>query len=163
MRVSSGRRRSEVGEHPKTLRLAEILGHGDELFKTVGHLAMLWSWAEQHSPTGALVLDDSSVAEVCGWHGDAAVLMKALREAGWVDQRPFQRLHDWSHHAVPSVHRELAYRGELFCDGAVPCVGLLHSRARAEAARRLAEAKKAYDASRVPRQMGQVLRFEARA
>lgn len=128
----------------------------------VGVLSLLWSWAAQYRPTGSLErLGDVSIADVCRCRrADARRLVSALRDAGWIDMEPFQRLHDWSHHAAPSVHARLAARGKLFCDGVVPSVALLHASKRAEALRRLAEARRVYEAGRG--ELGNVLRFEAR-
>lgn len=135
-----------VPEHEKTATLAGLLGV--ELYASVGLLNLLWHWVARFHPSGSLEgISDFAVKAACRWPGDAGELMNAFREARWVDREPFSRVHDWSDHAENWVHAELAERGELFCDGAVPNVNHLHSTKRAEALRLLAERKREYDAA----------------
>lgn len=79
--------------HPKSLRLAELLGRRRGA-RAWTHVVELWLWASEQRPTGDLSdLSDETIAKVSGWSGDAGVFASALKAAGFVD--PDGYLHDW--------------------------------------------------------------------
>jgi hypothetical protein len=67
--------------------------------QAIGHLHMLWWWALDYAQDGDLSrYTDEDVADAVLWDGDAALLMSALREAGFLDQSAGDPpwIHDWS-------------------------------------------------------------------
>jgi hypothetical protein len=90
----------ELARHPKTLRLARLLG--ESLPATIGHLHLLWWWATDYAQDGDLsVYDAEEIAEGARYPGKAAKLLKALLDAGFVDEAGDGQvaLHDWHDYA----------------------------------------------------------------
>jgi hypothetical protein len=74
-----------LARHPKTLRLARILGI--PVPAALGHLHLLWWWAIEYAPDGGVGrFDAADLALACMWDGDEAALLPALQRAGFVDQ-----------------------------------------------------------------------------
>ena len=88
-----------VGDHPKTLRLAELLFAGivpaDVAdLAAIGLLHRLWWWALDYAPDGNLTrYSDVQVARGCRWNGEAILLVGALIDAGFLHGD--RTLHDW--------------------------------------------------------------------
>jgi hypothetical protein len=93
---------TSLARHPKTLRLARILGI--PVPAALGHLHLLWWWAIEYAPDGGVGrFDAGDLALACMWDGDEAALLPALQRAGFVDQDG--NLHDWHDYAGKLVDR----------------------------------------------------------
>ena len=95
----------EVGRHPKTKKLARLLGVS--LPAAVGHLHYLWWWALDFAPTGSLgKFDAEDIADAMQWDGDPGQLVDALLAAGYVDNaEDGLALHDWAEYAGKLLER----------------------------------------------------------
>lgn len=101
----------ELARHPKTRRLARVLGIS--LPTAVGHLQFLWWWAMDYAQDGDLSrYDAADIADAALWEGDAEVFLEALIDcgpgggAGFVDRTEAGRaLHDW-HEYGGKLHAE---------------------------------------------------------
>lgn len=82
--------RSESGlpRHPKTLLLKKLLGV--ELDATIGRIHLLWWWCLEYAIDGDLSKKEPKVIEE-----SCQVPLKMLIRAGFVDSRPYRRIHDW--------------------------------------------------------------------
>ena len=88
----------ELGQHPKTKRLAR--GLGISLPATVGHLHYLWWWALSYAQDGDLArYKPEDVADAAMWDGDPKELVKSLVEAGFLDNHNSLTIHDWDDYA----------------------------------------------------------------
>jgi hypothetical protein len=82
----------QVLRHPKTKRLRRLLDIS--LPTVVGHLHMLWWWALDFAEDGDLSeFDDETIAEECGWEGDAEGFVRALTASGFLDDD--RAIHNW--------------------------------------------------------------------
>jgi hypothetical protein len=88
----------EIGRHPKTKRLARLLGVS--VPTAVGHLHLLWHWCLDFADDGDVSdfgWDD--IADAAMWEGDAATFGQALVACGWIDAAdddpPAHTIHDW--------------------------------------------------------------------
>ncbi len=90
---------ASLPEHPKTYALAAAL-HLQQ-YAAVGLLVSLWSWAANNALDGDLThFPDRAITRACGVTKNAARLIPALVEAGFVDQdERGRRLHDWQDYA----------------------------------------------------------------
>ena len=89
-----------LGRHPKTLKLAAVLGVS--VPQAVGHLMFLWWWALEYAPDGDLSsFGPESLASACAWKGEPPDLMLALEATGFLDEAEGGGfvIHDWSDHA----------------------------------------------------------------
>jgi len=102
----------ELGRHPKTRRLARILGIS--LPAAVGHLHYLWWWALDFAEDGDLSGYDSyEIAEAAMWEGDPDEFVDALIHcgpggmAGFLDRTGDGGLvlHDWDEYAGRLIER----------------------------------------------------------
>lgn len=84
-----------LARHIKTKRLARRLKVS--IPTTIGHLHLLWWWAMDNLPDGRLTaLEPEDIADEMMWTGDAADLLEALKETGFVDQVENDLyIHDW--------------------------------------------------------------------
>lgn len=83
-------------EHRKTYALADALGIED--YAAVGLTVCLWTWALQNAEGGDLSgFPPRAIARACGWAGNAADLLAALKAAGFID--PDGCIHDWAQYA----------------------------------------------------------------
>jgi len=89
-----------VGEHPKTLRLSELLFTEALIptdvanLATIGLVHRLWWWALDYAPDGVLGrFTDAQIARGCRWGGDPALLVASLTEAGFLNDD--KTVHDW--------------------------------------------------------------------
>ena len=107
--------------HRKTRRLAKLLAISPCF--ALGILEALWHTTAEQCPRGDIgSLSDQDIADELFYDGDAASLISALVEAGWLDPCEGCRLkvHDWAQHADSYVHASLAKRTLLFIDGTRP-------------------------------------------
>jgi hypothetical protein len=82
--------------HPKTLKLAAILGESRR--GAIGMMHCLWWWAIDYAPSGDLgKISDAELVGACDWGGETGVLRAALRNSGFLD--PDDHLHDWDEYA----------------------------------------------------------------
>jgi len=96
----------ELGRHPKTRRLARMLGIS--LPAAVGHLHYLWWWALDFAEDGDLSdYDRYEIAEAALWEGDPDEFVDALIHARFVDQTGDGglALHDWDEYAGRLIER----------------------------------------------------------
>lgn len=97
----------ELGAHPKTRKLAQLLGV--HRMQVVGHLHALWWWALDYAEDGDLSrFDVADIALGAEWDGDPDKFVQALVECGTrggagfldaVDEGWF--IHDWNQHTAP--------------------------------------------------------------
>ena len=89
----------ELARHPKTKKLARLLGVS--LPAAVGHLHFLWWWAMDYAQDGDLSrYDEADIADACGWDGDPAVMVRALVDSGFLDSTDDGlTIHDWHEYA----------------------------------------------------------------
>src|ERR1700679_1157874 len=74
--------------HPKTVLLKTLLNV--ETATAIGRLHMLWWWCLDYALDGDLSKKEVKVIE------DACQMpLKTLIRAGFVDSRPYRRIHDW--------------------------------------------------------------------
>ncbi|MEW6234729.1 MAG: hypothetical protein AB1656_05020 [Candidatus Omnitrophota bacterium] len=102
-------------DHPKTKRLAKILGI--QRCHAIGILEALWHFTAQHAIQGNVGRwSNEEIAEGVYWEGDSDTLLNALLKSGFVDPHPTHRLiiHDWHDHADDSVRKTLKNRNLIF-------------------------------------------------
>ncbi len=80
---------------PKTLVLAAAMGWTAN--ETVGFLLRLWGWCLDFAPDGDLSkFTHDLIADGIGLPAvDGDRLISALVKSGWVDEKPYLRMHDW--------------------------------------------------------------------
>lgn len=99
----------ELGRHPKTKKLARLLGAS--CATTVGHLHFLWWWALDFAQDGDLSrYDAQEIAEGACWDGEgdrgADFFLDQLIGAGFVDKDGDRlTLHDWDEYAGRLIER----------------------------------------------------------
>lgn len=95
----------EVGRHPKTKKLARLLGVS--LPAAVGHLHYLWWWALDFAQDGLLDKFDSyDIADAMQWDGEPDELVRALVSAGYIDDtEDGLMIHDWAEYAGKLLER----------------------------------------------------------
>lgn len=74
--------------HPKTKLLQSYLGV--TLAETIGRLHMLWYWCLDYALDGDLSRKEPKMIEQA-----CEIPLKLLLKAGFVDSRPYRRIHDW--------------------------------------------------------------------
>ena len=73
-----------LGSHPKTKKLARLLGVDTPT--AVGHLHYLWWWAMDYAPNGSLRrYDAADIADAALWKGDPQQFVDAAVAAGFLD------------------------------------------------------------------------------
>jgi hypothetical protein len=99
----------QLARHPKAKRLARLLGVG--LPATIGHLHLLWWWATDFAEDGDLTpYDADEIADAALWEGKPAEFLRALIDAGFVDEPAGALdgsvvLHDWADYAGKLIER----------------------------------------------------------
>lgn len=95
----------ETGRHPKTKKLARLLGVS--LPAVVGHLHYLWWWALDFAPDGVLdKFDNDDIAEAMEWTGDSDTLVDAMISCGYIDETNHGlMIHDWGEYAGKLLER----------------------------------------------------------
>lgn len=92
--------------HPKTLKLARLLGV--EKTTAIGILHCLWWWALDYAQDGDVTrYDAEDLAVACEWGGDAAQLLSSLRSVGFMDD---SQLHDWEEYGGRWLKNREKYR-----------------------------------------------------
>lgn len=97
-----------LGDHPKTRKLARLLGIPK--VAVIGHLHCLWWWATDYAEDGSLQrYDDLDIAIGAEWDGDPASFLDALVTAGFLDDDEHGlRIHDWDEYAGKLIERRKA-------------------------------------------------------
>ncbi|MDI3298358.1 MAG: hypothetical protein QJR08_04220 [Bacillota bacterium] len=102
----------ELRKHPKTIKLAKLLGITTA--EALGRLHMLWWWAVDYAPDGDLTrFDPVDIAIGMEWEGDPDQLIQALLECGHGDHAGFLErtadgrllIHDWDDYAGRLIER----------------------------------------------------------
>ncbi|AFM42987.1 hypothetical protein Desaci_4125 [Desulfosporosinus acidiphilus SJ4] len=99
----------EIARHPKTKRLARLLGVS--LPTTVGHLHFLWWWALDFAQDGNLTeFDAFDLAAASEWDGDEKMFAVALISSGWIDGNPEdpdgpKHIHDWKEYTGKLIEK----------------------------------------------------------
>jgi len=89
--------------HQKTIAAAQMITNGD-IYRLVGHLCRLWTWALDYAEDGDLsYLQERDIAEAAGWRGKPGPFVKALRVVHFID--PDGKLHNWSEYSGRLVER----------------------------------------------------------
>ncbi|MCL6594044.1 MAG: HNH endonuclease, partial [Alicyclobacillus sp.] len=87
---------TELSEHPKTRRLARLLG--ESIPAAIGRLHLLWWWATKYAIDGDLSrYEPEDIADALMWDGDPHKLVSALIQAGFIDEPMY--IHDWDDYA----------------------------------------------------------------
>lgn len=81
--------------HPKTLMLATAMGWDIDV--TIGKLHRFWWWCVDYAEDGDLRRhNDECLGAAVGLNGEnATAFVRAMRRAGWLDEEPYFRIHDW--------------------------------------------------------------------
>src|SRR5512133_2475737 len=80
--------------HRKTLRLRARLGEAAYWIPP-----RLWAYAAEHHPDGIFSgYTPEELATVLGYTGDASSMLQALLQAGFMEEGPPLRVHDWREH-----------------------------------------------------------------
>jgi hypothetical protein len=97
-----------LGDHPKTLKAARLLGIST--VQLVGHLHYLWWWALDYAPEGDVSRFDAlDLAVGARWEGDADEFVDALTNVGFLEHTAEQTLiHDWGDYGGKLVRRKEA-------------------------------------------------------
>ena len=82
------RSESNLSRNPKTLALKAMLNI--EMDALIGRLHFLWWWTLEYALDGDLSKKEPKVIEQ-----SCQVPLKMLIKAGFVDARPYRRIHDW--------------------------------------------------------------------
>lgn len=78
-------------------------------YATVGILESLWLFAQANARDGNLErFSAEDIAAALEWPGNAAELVKALTDSGWLDASPILKIHDWEEHSPRWVRGVLA-------------------------------------------------------
>lgn len=94
----------ELGAHPKTQKLARILGLSKPT--VVGHLHYLWWWATDYAQDGNLSRFDSlDIAIGAEWEGDPDEFVSALIRSGFLCDDDGLSIHDWNDYAGKLIER----------------------------------------------------------
>ena len=82
----------DIADHPKTLRLAELLGM--DIQKTVGAIHLLWHFAMKFAWRDGDMekFGEIAVARGSRWEGDPHKFIEALRQSGFLEGL---KIHDW--------------------------------------------------------------------
>jgi hypothetical protein len=100
---------AELAQHPKTRKLARLLGVS--IPTALGHLHLLWHFALKYAQDGDLArFDCDEIADGCLWEGGGERFTGALIEAGWLDMATdgVTAIHDWDEHGGKLVNRKEA-------------------------------------------------------
>lgn len=98
-----------LGQHPKTRKLAHLLGVSKPA--AIGHLHCLWWWAVDYAEDGDLSRFDAlDIAIGAEWDGDETEFVTAMVKAGFLDEGPGDTfaVHDWDDYAGKLIERKKA-------------------------------------------------------
>lgn len=92
----------EIGDHHKTLKLAELLKCS--IPTAVGHLHLLWHYTLKVAwRDGDLSkFTPGSISRACWWEGGHETFISALRESKWLDG---DIVHDWQEYAKHIIYQ----------------------------------------------------------
>lgn len=94
----------ELARHPKTARLARLLGVSKPC--AIGYLHLFWWWCMDYARDGDLSgFTPDEIADGALWEGDATHLVECLQSAGFVDG---DKVHDWHEYAGKLIQRRAA-------------------------------------------------------
>jgi hypothetical protein len=94
----------ELARHPKTKRLARILGCS--VPAAIGHLHLLWWWATDYAADGDLsAFPPDELADALLWDRDPQALIDGLQQARFLDGL---QIHDWDDYAGRLAERRFA-------------------------------------------------------
>ncbi len=95
----------ELGAHPKTRKLARVLGISRPA--VVGHLQFLWWWAMDYAQDGSLSRFDAlDIALGAEWDEDAETFVQALTSCGFLSEKDDHLvIHDWHDYAGKLIER----------------------------------------------------------
>lgn len=96
----------ELARHPKTRRLARVLGVS--IPAAIGHLHLLWWWCLDYAQDGDVTDVMEDLAEAALWEGDADAFWHALTESGFIDVGERATIHDWQEYAGRLVEKRKA-------------------------------------------------------
>lgn len=82
------RSEQSLPRHPKTLKLCRLTNL--EVDTVIGRIHLLWYWALDFAFDGDLRKFDPKTIELA-----CHLPLKQLQSAGFIDVRPFRRIHDW--------------------------------------------------------------------
>lgn len=87
----------ELARHPKTKKLARLLGVTTPA--AIGHLHMFWWWAMDYAQSGDISrFDPEDIADAVDWPAeDAATFLECMSSAGFIDDSFM--IHDWHDYA----------------------------------------------------------------
>jgi DnaD/phage-associated family protein len=94
-----------LARHPKTRKLARLLGEG--IPSAIGRLHLLWWWAMNYAQDGDLTrYEDEDIADAVMWDGDPSHVVDALCTAGFLDRtQDGLFIHDWYDYAGKLIER----------------------------------------------------------
>ena len=97
-----------LATHRKTLHACRLLGIKN--YELIGRLHLLWWWAVDNAPEGALVnLESADIALIMGWEDDPRKLVDALVEANFLElNNDVLHIHDWEDYAGGLITRRKA-------------------------------------------------------
>jgi len=97
----------EIGDHPKTLKLAELLNI--PVPYAVGLVHLLWHFTLRYAWENGDLRRYSAgqIGTGVKWDGDALVLLSALKKSGFLTR---MKVHDWSEYSGRLVHDRLRYK-----------------------------------------------------
>ena len=103
----------DVGQHPKTRRLARSLQVS--IPTAVGYLHLLWHWALKYAEDGNLErFTREDIADGAMWTDAAETFVLALTQSGFLDETPTGLLvHDWNEYAGRLVQRRQLNRERM--------------------------------------------------
>lgn len=94
----------ELARHPKTKRLARLLGCS--MPSAIGHLHLLWWWATDYAADGDLsAFPPEELADALLWDRDPQALIDGLQQARFLDGL---QIHDWDDYAGRLAERRFA-------------------------------------------------------
>lgn len=95
----------EIVRHPKTKRLARLLGVS--IPTAMGHLHCLWYWALDFAQDGYVSkYNGGDLADAALWEGDVDLFTTSLIESGWLDvEGDATLIHDWWDYAGKLLER----------------------------------------------------------
>lgn len=95
----------ELGNHPKTQKLAQILECS--VPTAVGYVHLLWHYTIQASWQFGDLTEQMpmAIARGCWYQGNPLDLINALKSSGFIDSD--MKVHDWQEYAKPLIYQRL--------------------------------------------------------